>query len=556
MLALDKTLKTITQQLAAFSLTAKLLVAALMVILVMGLLFVAAFAGRSELVALGLGGEPNAAAKAQAVRMLEMRQVQWQERNGDVYVPADQRIPVLASLAENRSITTDQIDFSSILKDSSPFTDRNTKNKRYLVAKMNVVGEMISALNGVAKATVVIDQPDRGHGIGHARIDPSASVYVLPDGEQLTQTQADAIARMVAGAHAALKVDRVEVIDGRTGRPFRGRSDDHLAATKHLDVQQAAEKHIKRKIDDVLSYIPGVRVAINAQVDSSDVVEREIGVEDPKLGVREERSYEESMTNRSAAAEPGVRPNTGLDLSTGGGRLTSLTKTETDTSMLPVFPTRESRTRRAGGQALKVNATVLVPRSYYVAVYQIENGAEQEPDAATLQTIVERENQKIREEVTPLVDTGAVEGAIAGTVVVSMFADVATAGVGALGSEGRLGGGGGIAGGLVSDSLVKTIGLGLLAAVSLMLMFMMVRKASRQDEMPSAEELVGIPPALAEADSDLVGEAAESVPAMEGLEIDEEAIRRKQMLDQINELARNAPDEAANLLRKWITTDD
>ena len=86
-------------------------------------------------------------------------------------------------------------------------------------------------------------------------------------------------------------------------------------------------------------------------------------------------------------------------------------------------------------------------------------------------------------------------------------------------------------------------------------MFMMVRRASRQEEMPTAEELVGIPPALNEDESDIVGEAAESVPALEGLEIDEGTIRRQQMLDQINDLATNAPDEAANLLRKWIQTD-
>jgi len=99
---------------------------------------------------------------------------------------------------------------------------------------------------------------------------------------------------------------------------------------------------------------------------------------------------------------------------------------------------------------------------------------------------------------------------------------------------------------------VKAVGLGALAMVSLLLMFMMVRRASREEEMPTAEELVGIPPALAQADSDLVGEAAESEPAMEGVEIAEGALRQQQMLEQINDLAQNSPGEAASLLRKWI----
>jgi len=113
-----------------------------------------------------------------------------------------------------------------------------------------------------------------------------------------------------------------------------------------------------------------------------------------------------------------------------------------------------------------------------------------------------------------------------------------------------------LAGGLGSESIIRSVTLGALAVVSLLLMFMMVRKASRQEDMPTAEELVGIPPALAEVDEALVGEADETVAAMEGLEIDEGSVRRSQMLEQINDLAQNRSDEVAGLLRKWIKTDD
>ena len=105
---------------------------------------------------------------------------------------------------------------------------------------------------------------------------------------------------------------------------------------------------------------------------------------------------------------------------------------------------------------------------------------------------------------------------------------------------------------LVSEGSVRSIGLGALALVSLLFMFMIVRRASHEEEMPTAEELVGIPPALTDENLDLVGEADESVAAMEGVEIDEKSVRRQQMLEQINELAMSSSDEAASLLRKWI----
>ena len=86
-------------------------------------------------------------------------------------------------------------------------------------------------------------------------------------------------------------------------------------------------------------------------------------------------------------------------------------------------------------------------------------------------------------------------------------------------------------------------------------MLMMVRKATREEELPSVEEIVGIPPALTDIDSAVVGEADETIAAMEGVEIDEGSVRRQQMIDQINDLALSAADEGASLLRRWIKTD-
>src|SRR5690606_1267592 len=156
-------------------------------------------------------------------------------------------------------------------------------------------------------------------------------------------------------------------------------------------------------------------------------------------------------------------------------------------------------------------------------------------------------------------DTDAVEGAIAGVVRVEMFPDfgaVLTSGSQLVpGAAGGAGGIGGITGGGVNDSLVKYVTLGGLAALSLVMMFLMVRKANVREELPTAAELVGMPPALAAADSDLVGEADEAAPALEGVELNDDAIRRQQMLDQIKEMVTTAPEEAAMLLRRWIKSE-
>jgi flagellar biosynthesis/type III secretory pathway M-ring protein FliF/YscJ len=557
MLELGKTLEIVTKQLRGFSATAKLLIGSLMVIMVLGLVIVAMVAGRPEMVPLGLGGAHNVEARARAVSYLQGQRVRWEEVDGDIVVPVDEKHVVLGELTENQLITAEQIDFTSIMKESSPFEDRQTRSTRYLVAKMNEVARMISSWSVVERADVKIAVPHRDGGIGQPRIKPTASVTVFARGDVLSQTLVDAVASTVAGSHADLETVNVSIVDGRTGRAMRARSEDELASGQHLDTKQAQEKHHKTKLERFLSYIPGVRVEVNAQVETSEVVTHRVGVDEPKLGVTDERSSEKSLVNQSAPAEPGVRANAGEALAVGSRRSSQMSETSSATKMIPAFGTQDTSIRRDRGYALKINATIDVPRSWFVGLYRHQQGdPEVEPDATALDLVVAEETQRLTEVVVPLIDTTAMENAVPGTVVVSMFNDIAP---GALGVTGIDGGGflsGGSSGGLVSEGLVKSIGLGGLAVVSLFLMFMMVRRASREEEMPTAEELVGIPPALAEADADLVGEADETVAAMEGVEIEEGAVRRQQMIDQINELAVESSDEAASLLRKWIKTDD
>ncbi len=560
MLGMRKTTEKLVGQLRGFSGTARLLFGALMVILVMGLVLVMTFAGRSELTALGIGANVKPEIRTAAVQYLDSRGIKWAETGtGDLLVPAEQKYQVLAQLTENKLITTEQIDFGSILQDDSPFTDRATRQKRFLIVKMSEVSRMISELSGIEHAKVVIDEPDRSGGLGAARIASTASVTVLPTGDQLLQTKADAIARLVAGAHADLKVENVTVVDARTGRAMIARNDDDLPATRYLEMKRAHEKLAKQTIERALSVYPGVVVAVNAHVNATEEVLESTTYNDPKSGLAAESNREQTSTTETGSREPGVRPNTGQDLA-GRNRSTVMSDIRGDSKLVNAFGNTESHRRDPKGYAVQINATVLVPRSYVMRLLQGAPGPEEAEPPAPDPQAVEAKSVEVRDEikrlVEPLIDTGPLSGAVPGTVVVSTFADAIGTSLGVPGGGSASAGGSGFAGGMVSEGIIKTGGLGALALVSLTLMFMMVRRASREEELPSAEELVGIPPALTGPDSDLVGEADETVAAMEGLEIGEDAVRRQQMIEQINDLAANAPDEAAALLRKWIKIDE
>ena len=553
--SLQRTLRAISDQLGGMPATARLLIGSLVVILALSLFLVAQLAGRPTLVPLPVNLAPEA--RTAVLSYLETAGIRHQEREGRLLVPADQKYTVLAQLADREVITGEQINFDSLIEQDSPFLTRDQHRKRWLVAKMNVLALMISRFRGIERATVVIDQPDR-RGFGASYVSPVASVTVVPVGAELMQSHVEAIAHLVAGAHAELKARDVVVIDQKTGRRHRPRGDEELSAARYLQVKREAEKHVKATLVDALDYIPRVRIAVNAMVDTREVEQRIDSFSEPKVGPLRESSRTRDSTNQFSAAEPGVRPNTGVAIAPGAGGGSRLSDESSDSVLTSVFPKDSTRVHDHKGYALKINATIGVPRSYFVSKYrQDQNDPEAVPDDAALQATVDSEIARIKANVEPLIDTAALEDAMPGTVIVSMIPDFGAPPV-AAGRTLEAPAGGWDGGGIdaaIDGGLVKYLWLGGLVLLSLAMMFLMVRKASPPAELPTVAEIAGVPPPLPTGQSDIVGEAEESALALEGVELDDTALHRQQMLDQITEMVKNDPDEAANLLRRWIRVE-
>ena len=561
MKAVHKKIQPMIGHVRELPVTAKLLIGSLMVILLMALFLVAQYAGRSPLEALPI--PPTGEARTRVISYLQARGIAHEQQGTQILIPADQRYAVLAQLTDDEIITADEINFDSLIEQVSPFLSRDQNRKRWLVAKMNVLAHMINTMSGIDRATVVIGEPDRPGGIGRAHVKPKASVTVSASGE-LTQPQVDAIAQLVAGAHAGLDADMVSVIDAQTGRHRRASSRDSLAASEYLDIQTNTEKATKDKIQDALYYIPNVSVAVRAIVDMRREDKHIQEYHDPKSGLTLDRTRSTTATNQGGGGgEPGMRSNVAANapaLGTGGSEMSD---ERAESKFANRFPLSQRHLTDPKGYALQINATIGVPRSYFVRLYQQDqNDPAAIPTAAALDVVATREIEEIKRQIEPLVDTAAIsEAAVPGTVVVRMISDFAMGVVApgvapgvapdlAPGQPGVIAGGG-----LLLNDWLKYLGLGALVLLSLLMMFLMVRKASARDDLPTPQELVGTPPALQGTESDVVGEAQESRPALEGMEIEEDELRRQQMLDQINDMITKNSDEAANLLRRWIKSN-
>lgn len=566
-------LATIQSQASRLTVSQKLAIGSMAVVAAMSLLLVSLYAGRADMVELLPGATPQDT--VQAVTYLKSIGINAVEEGGKVLVPAEAKYAALAQLQQGRKMPSDtQLLFRNLADKQHWMMPKSQLDQLANQALMNELALVVSNFPGIEHATVFISAPEP-RGLGAAARKPTANVTVhTRPGVNLTQETVNSLADLVAGATAGLDPGEVRIIDSAKGRRYRAQSDDDLAAgaSSYLDHVIKVEQRVQDKLTDALRYIDGVIVTVNAQVDLARRESRTHRVlpkgEGTESLIAKETTSSITQTHATIAAEPGVRSNTAMDITRGpAGPSTGLSEEQTETTFENAVGTRTDVTVDPKGRPTKINATVSVPRDW------AENLARQRKAAAgggagaveiTEADVLDAwksEEERLTRALQPLVETAAEEGGqVAGTVVVSMI-PVPVAGIGggrsgaADKAGGILGGAGSALGILAQGGLVKTVVLGLLAAISLGMMVIMVRKAGRTEPLPSPEELAGIPAPLPTT-LDLVGEAGEGDTAIEGIEIDDSALRSKKMLEQVSELIKKDPGHAATLFNRWISTED
>jgi flagellar biosynthesis/type III secretory pathway M-ring protein FliF/YscJ len=50
----------------------------------------------------------------------------------------------------------------------------------------------------------------------------------------------------------------------------------------------------------------------------------------------------------------------------------------------------------------------------------------------------------------------------------------------------------------------------------------------------------------------MAGEASESEQLLDGMELDDDAVRAQQMLDQVSNMVKENPEGAASLVKRWM----
>lgn len=558
---------TIQKYLGMLTVSQKMLIASLVVVMLMTLFVVHQYASESEFSELAPGAT---AAELQTISAhLQATGQEYREVEGKLMVPASAQRRVFASLVETGNAPADNRIYFDNLIDKQSWTQNYQQNEQLAtIARQNELGRSIMAMNGVGKAQVFLDVPKR-RGIGVVDRTPTASVVVVAR-DKLSQDAVDSIAHLVASSTAGLSVENVRVIDGTTNRQMRASSETDFSVASYAEAAAAFERQARDKITDLLSYIPGAIVSVNAQVtmEHRQETDKQFHPEGEGSVALLSRTTSQSMeqVNARQGGAPGVRANVQASVEGSGGTGDTLTKTDEDAEFNTGLGGTETQRVIPGGRLQKMNAVVNIPRDYFVSIWESrqeagEDGTDpQAPTDADLATVRDEELARIRGEVARLIDfSEMVDGRevdmatlMEESVVISMI-PVLPDFVGLSGAGGGLGGGIlGMTGPIAVSDLVKTVGIGALAVASLGFVVITAFKANKREILPSAEELVGIPPALQDSDS-IVGEAMEADSALAGVELNEDQLKMRKMRDQIAELVTDNPEQAAKVINRWAT---
>ncbi|HYE62880.1 MAG TPA: flagellar M-ring protein FliF C-terminal domain-containing protein [Phycisphaerales bacterium] len=568
-------LASVAEQLKKLSPSHKLAMASVALLLVTVMLVVAQWTGKPDLVDL----LPTASAQEveQAKVALVSAGFEVVPKSGKLMVRSADQVKARAVLAQTGQMPRDkQLLFETLIEKNSWTNSRQQNEMNFLNALMNELALTIGSFKGVDHAKVLIDVPE-AVGLGAAVRRPTASATVWTDtGEAMPQSMVDAVASFIAGSRAGLDVSRVKVIDGSTGRQRKVTTDEDAMASSYLEHAAKVESQTQEKVMGLLAFIPDVIVAVTAQVDVTKVTTQTQKYLPEDQGsvvlTKKETAVETTSQDAAPGGEPGPASNVQADINRGlgGGSRTASTETTVENETRAGVSTESVIDPK--GHPTMVAVSVNVPRRFVAGLVQpAAGGAEAAASKQQIEDEFKDLQSVIRNMIRPQVramtvaanakaDPKAIDALVDQSISVSLIPDMPRGEpgpqqAGLLGSLASGSGGGGrnvlgVPGGLIEKGV-----LGLLGVFALGMMVVMVKKAGRKTDIPSAEELVGLPPTL-DAQADIIGEAAEGEMAMEGIEVGDDQMQSQQLLQTVSQMVQENPQSAAKMLNRWINVED
>jgi flagellar biosynthesis/type III secretory pathway M-ring protein FliF/YscJ len=462
-----------------------------------------------------------------------------------LYVASDRKQEALTWLMWERAMPADSVDgFDKIFKEMSPFDTGARDDVLFNQAKQITLAQIIGSFPGVKYAKVVIDAKQE-RTIGNSP-DPVAYVSIFTDGNADVSHLVQSAGFAVVGSQRGLHLENVTfTVDGTPQRahdPKDGVGDD--VYKEIASVEASKEEKLRSALAYTLKPLIEVSVEKNLQSGHEDRVQ--YGTVVSKENDIQSKT-EESSTSAPPSGEAGAVPNTSVSIAPAAGAGGSTTSTETDDTKFDNYPSvTHTEVNQPVAIATVTSVSVDIPRSYLVMLYkkrQPDSGT-QNPDDATLAPILKEETDKAHHVAINTLGLKPINDVYVTSYDDEIEMPVSTAMAAAISDHGPS---------AVSSLLGahgRELGIGALAAISLFMVTMMARRGGSSVSVPaSAAAMNAYAGAKAEEAAMAVGS---SENALEAVELDDEAMKAQQVVEQVSTMVKQDPDAAATMIKRWL----
>ncbi len=534
-------------------LTAGLLVA--VVVVSLGFLFQQTTAGPDEYL---FGAEPLSGSQINAISaaMSQAGLNDFEVEGSRIRVPRSQRHEYIAAVADAGALPTGAKDFMSKALESDMFMPREVKQQKIKLALEQELSHVIGWFPWVQQASVIYDlkstRGPRPKEVG------SATVSIMPaPGQEVDGRRIRNIQRLVAGGFTSMSPEDVTVNNLGGEDSFGGLSggvDAGEFESPYHRERVRVENEVRRKILSELSYIPGVRAQVSAQLDDRVETRTFDTQPDPQaVSIGETTSVEEiTESTKDNAARPGLTSQgpRGVGNDNVPQRENSRTVRNETGSTTNVVGEQKKEEVRIGLAAKEIHASVQIPRDYVIDVWRqkelLVNGKEPDTiDVTSLKSMEDEQVRKVQRAVKPLLPTQLGEDDYQQVNVVVFDTvtseplpapSLANNALGWLSSNGQ------------------TLAMVGVAMISLVMLRSFLNGSSESDPDAPAGPILQL-----NSDGEVALTAAGSAGVDESGDEDSEDKKRRLKLrkadslaDDLTEIVREDPDAAAAILRSWI----
>jgi len=556
----------IKAQLVGLTVSQKLLIGLLALVMLATILFTVAYSAKPQMVPL-IAQAMTAEDIQRAEIVLKEGRYDYQVSGDRMLVPTAQAYAIRGELASKGALPKDlSTAFSRAIQAASPFMTESMNTRAWNSALQEELTKILREFPYLDSASVIVamGQPST---LSRPAQGPTATVTVkVKGGQTLTAGQVQAIVEMVQGAvPGGMKREDVHVI-GDGMRAYHAPSSDSSLSADLLSFKKIMEDSYTEKLYTMFADVADVKIAVNVVPDLSTRT-IDATVVDPKNAVSKvisETNRESSNTNGSGpGGEPGVTPNTGLAVGDGtsankaGGSTTTDNRTE---NRVVIGETHTKTLLPAGVEIKEMTASLTMPRSYFLAIYRrMLKDPKVDPEDKDLQPVID---QQIKVAVARA--KNAIGAKTDEQIRVDWFDDtIAPRGPDLVATS--TGFAAGTLPALISQYAKQGV-LALVALGALGMMLMMVRRgvpagadgdvdtgiffgggggAGKRKRAGNVEQL--------DAADDVFGEANEGDAVLTGIELDDETLQSRKMVDEVSTMIKENPENAAALVKRWMT---